>query len=171
MGSNKATKKFVYVTLLSAMAIAINLVESAFVAGMPFGIRFGFANIIAIITIELFSAKEMITVNLMRVLIGNLIRGTIFGSTFWISAGGVFLSTIVLILVKKVMSMENYGSSMLCAVAHSVGQVLVVMFIYKQTAMITIIPILLISSIPTGILTGWIAKEALKRLDKDKLMR
>lgn len=67
--------------------------------------------------------------------------------------------------------MENYGSSMLCAVAHSVGQVLVVMFIYKQTAMITIIPILLISSIPTGILTGWIAKEALKRLDKDKLMR
>lgn len=171
MGSSKATKKFVYVTLLCAMAIAINMIESAFVVGMPFGIRFGFANIIALITIELFSEKEMITVNLMRVLIGNLMRGTIFGSTFWISSGGVILSTIVLILVRKLLKLEIYSNSMLCAVAHSIGQVFVVMFIYKQTAMFTIVPILLISSIPTGILTGWIAKEALNRLDKEKLMR
>lgn len=161
---NKETKKLVYVTMLSAMAIAINLFESAYLAFLPFGIRFGLANIIALIAIELFGIKEMILINFMRVVLGSLLRGTIFGSTFWISAGGVFLSTICLILMRKVLRFPIYSTSMISAIGHSVGQVLVVMNIYQQVGMLAVIPMLLISSIPTGILTGMIASGTLKRL-------
>lgn len=163
---NQSTKKFVYLTLLSAMAIAINLFESTYLAFMPFGIRFGLANIIALVTIELFGIKEMVLINVMRVMIGSLLRGTIFGSTFWISAGGVILSSLCLILMRRILKFPIYSTSMVSAIGHSVGQVLVVMVIYQQVGMMYIIPMLLISSIPTGILTGMIATGVLSRLNK-----
>ena len=165
------TKHFVYITLLSAMAIAINLLERMLTVSMPFGMRLGLANIIAMITIDILGVKEMIIVNLMRVLIGNLLGGTIFGSTFWISAGGVLLSSIVLVIVKKGFNMSIISTSMLCAIAHSVGQVVIVMFLYKTAAMMTVVPLLLITSIPTGIFTGLVTSQALKRIDKNLIVR
>lgn len=158
-----STKRFVYITLLSAMAITINILESTLIPPLPFGIRFGLANIIALITIELLGVKEMIIVNIMRVVIGNLLRGLIFGTTFWIAFGGVVLSSIVLILCKKMNSSLLFTSTF-SAIGHTVGQVFVVMFIYQQASMIAIVPYLLIAAIPTGILTGIVAKEALKRV-------
>ncbi|SJZ95923.1 Gx transporter family protein [Anaerorhabdus furcosa] len=158
-----STKRFVYITLLSAMAITINILESTLIPPLPFGIRFGLANIIALITIEILGVKEMIIVNIMRVVIGNLLRGLIFGTTFWIAFGGVALSSIVLILCKKMNSSLLFTST-LSSIGHTVGQVFVVMFIYQQASMIAIVPYLLIAAIPTGILTGIVAKEALKRV-------
>ncbi len=162
------TKRFVYITLLSAMAIMINILESTLIPALPFGIRFGLANIIALITIEVLGVKEMIIVNVMRVVIGNLLRGLIFGTTFWIALGGVVLSSIVLILCKQMKSSILFTST-LSSVGHTVGQVIVVMFVYNQASMIAIVPYLLLAAIPTGILTGIVAKEALKRINKNNL--
>lgn len=165
-----STKRFVYITLLSAMAITINILESTLIPTMPFGIRIGFANIIALITIEILGIKEMLIVNAMRVVIGNLLRGLIFGTTFWIALGGVILSSIFLIVCYKLKSSLLF-MSLISSVAHTVGQVIVVMFIYNQVSMIAIVPYLLIGSIPTGILTGIVAREALKRVDKNLQVR
>ena len=154
------TKRLMYITMLSAMAIIINIFESTYLPIFPFGIRFGLANIIALIAIELLDVKAMLSVNLMRVVIGNLLRGLIFGSTFWISLSGVVLSSIVLILCKKVLKMPIMSMSMLSAVGHSTGQVLMVMLFYNQESMWMILPYLLLSAIPTGLLTGFTAKSA-----------
>ncbi len=166
MGRNK-TRRLVYLTLLSAMAITINILESTYIPALPYGIRFGLANIIALITVELFGLKEMLIVNLMRVLIGNLLRGLIFGSTFWISLSGVLLSSLVLILSKKLLKLPILSMSMLSALGHSAGQVLMVMFMYNQSGMMFVIPYLLISAIPTGLLTGFTAQGALRLLKKN----
>lgn len=165
------TKHFVYVTLLAAMAIAINMLETMLTVSLPFGMRLGLANIIALITIEILGTREMIAVNVMRVMIGNLLRGTIFGSTFWISAGGVFISSIVLIVVKKCLKSSMISTSILCAIGHSVGQVLIVVMLYRTAAMATVVPLLLVTSIPTGIFTGLVAGQALKRIDKNLIVR
>ena len=57
------TKRLSYVTMLSALSIVINLFESWFIPPVQFGIRFGLANIISLITIELFGIKELLIVN------------------------------------------------------------------------------------------------------------
>ncbi len=155
-------RRLTYVTMLSALAIVINLVESYFIPPIQFGIRFGLANIIALITIELLGTKEMIIVNAMRVTIGSLLRGVIFGTTFFISFGGVLLSTIIIVIMHKIKA-SLWFTSMMSAIFHSLGQVLVVMFIYRQEAVIAILPLLAVSSIATGILTGFIANECVKR--------
>lgn len=160
------TKRFVYVTMLCAMAISLNLFESIYIGNIfPFGIRIGLANIIALITIEMFGIKEMLVVNVMRVFIGNLIRGLIFGSTFCLALGGVVLSSIALIITHKLKSSLIF-SSVVCSVMHSLGQVLVVIMFYNQPRMIAIMPYLLLGSIPMGVITGIVSKNALRLMKK-----
>jgi heptaprenyl diphosphate synthase len=160
---NNSTKHFAYLAMLSAMAITLSLIESVYIGSFTFGIRIGLANIIALITIRILGVRDMIIVNIMRVFISTLMRGLIFGSTFWISLGGVALSSLVLILLDRLHSSLMF-TSVLCSISHSVGQVLVVMFFYRQPAMMAILPYLLLGSIPMGILTGTVAGLALKRL-------
>ena len=102
-------------------------------------------------------------VNLMRVVIGNLLRGLLFGSTFWISLGGVVLSSLVLIILDY-MKASLLFTSVISSIAHSVGQVLVVMAFYRQPMIMTILPYLLAGSVPMGMITGYTAGLMLKRI-------
>lgn len=157
------TKKLSYVTMLSALAIVINMIENAFIPELPLGIRFGLANIIALITVNIFSSKEMLVVNIMRVTLGNLLAGTIFGTRFFISIGGIILSSISLIVTHKLKCSITF-SSIVSAFFHTLGQILVVCYIYSTAYMLSAIPLYIISAIGTGVLTGIIAQAALKRI-------
>lgn len=157
------TKKMVTLMMFSALAIIINLFESAFIPPIQFGIRFGLANIMALITIKMFGIKEMLVVNTLRVTIGNLLKGVIFGSPFWISFSGVVFSSIAIIVFHKLKTSLLF-TSIMSAIFHSFGQVVMVMILYNQVNIIALLPILVISSVATGVLTGLIARESLKRI-------
>ena len=161
-------RRFTYLALLSAVAIALNLLESIYI-GPIFGVlRLGLANIAALLALKIMGRKEMIIVNVMRVVIGNLLRGTIFSSTFWISSGGVILSSLVMLGMDKLDSSLLF-TSIIGSIAHSTGQVLIVSFLYRQAGMAAILPYLLLGSIPTGILIGTVAKLVLTRIRPLKL--
>ena len=104
------TKKLAYVTMLSALAIVINIIENSFIPELPMGIRFGLANIIALVTINIFGIKEMLIVNIMRVTLGNLLAGTIFGTRFFIAMGGIVLSSMSLIVTNKLKCSVVFSS-------------------------------------------------------------
>ena len=149
--------------LLTGMAIALHLFESWCIPPF-FGVfRIGLANVIALIALYHMGIKEMLTVNVLRVIVGNLLSGTFLGSSFWISAGGVFLSCAALVILKKVNASAVF-TSVISAIAHSVGQVLIVAFFYKQSMIFTILPYFFFFSIPAGLFTGWIAGMAVKRI-------
>ena len=162
MGTEK-TKRFVYLALLSAMAIVLSIVESVYIGPVLYMVRLGLANIVALVTIRLLGVKEMIIVNTMRVVISNLMRGMIFGSTFWISLGGVALSSIALIILDKMKSSLMF-TSVICSICHSVGQVLVVVMFYMQPRVAAVLPYLLLGSVPMGFITGTTAKLVLDRI-------
>ena len=156
-------RHFTYLALLSAMAIALNLLETALIPPIMGVFRIGLANIIALLALMILGPKDMIAVNLMRVIIGNLISGRFLGSSFWISLGGVVLSTIVLLIMYYLKSSIIF-SSVMSAIAHSTGQVLVVMAFYKQPWMASFLPYFFLFSIPTGFITGYLAKIAVERV-------
>lgn len=149
--------------MLAAMAILLNVVEGLVIPPVVYGIRFGVANIIALITIELLDIKSMITVNTLRVLLGALIRGSIFQPAFFISASGVILSTIAIIILHKLKSSIIF-KSIVSAILHSTGQILAVIFLYKQVSMVTVLLMLVLTSVITGFLTGYISSLILKRI-------
>lgn len=157
------TKRFTVLALLSAMAITLNLLETAILTPFLGLLRVGLANIIALMAIEILGVKEMIIVNVMRVVIGSLLSGMFLGTAFWISVGGVLLSSLVIFLCTKLKSSLMF-TSVMSSIAHSVGQVIIVVFLYKQLMVAAILPYFLLFSIPAGLLTGSIAKLALKRV-------
>lgn len=157
------TRRFTVLSMLTAVAIALNILESVWI-GPIFGVlRLGLANIASLMALRLLGKKEMAAVSAMRVLFGSLLRGTIFSSTFWISAGGVLLSSLTMLLCDRLKATILF-TSIAGAVAHSSGQVLVVMALYSQPGIAAILPYLLMGSIPTGILTGIVADQVLKRI-------
>lgn len=162
MGIEK-TRHFIYLALLSAMAIVLSIAESVYIGPVFYMVRLGLANIIALITIKIMGVREMIAVNVMRVVISTLMRGMIFSSTFWISLGGVVLSSIALILMDKLKSSLMF-TSIICSIMHSVGQVIVVCLFYMQSGVAVILPYLLLGSIPMGVLTGLTAQLVLSRI-------
>lgn len=157
------TRHFVYLALFTAMAIVLSIVESVYIGPVFFLVRIGLANIVALVTVKILGIRDMIIVNTMRVIISTLMRGMIFSSTFWISLGGVALSSIVLIILEKMHSSLMF-TSVIMSIAHSVGQVIVVCFFYMQAGVAAILPYLLLGSIPMGFLTGTVANMVIPRL-------
>ena len=157
------TKRFSYLATMSSLAIVINIIENLFIPPFSFGIRFGLANIISLVTLKKTGVKDMLIVVLLRLTLGNLIKGTIFGIPFWISSLGIVFSTIIIIILDK-LNASILFTSMMSSIFHTLGQVLVVCFVYSNVNIIVLLPVLIVSSLATGVLTGVITKEVLKRI-------
>lgn len=163
---NNKTQKMVFMALLSAIAVVLHSIEAMLQLPLPLGMKLGLANIIALVVIEFYGVKEMFIVNIFRVLVSGLLTGIFGQMPFFISCGGVFLSSLVLAIVKKLTDLPMISTSIIAAVFHNIGQVAVVSLFYAQPAIMSYVFILMASSIPTGILTGMCAIQILKRIDK-----
>ncbi len=162
------TKKIVYLALLSAIAIVLHTIEAALPLPFPMGVKLGFANIISLVVIEIYDVKEMFIVNIFRVILSGLIVGYIMSYPFFMSCGGVALSSIALMVLSH-FNLPIVSKSIISAIFHNIGQLLVLAYTVSTLAIMPYLFVTLTSSIPTGILTGLCAIEILKRLDKDKL--
>mgnify|MGYP000305560838 CR=1 FL=1 len=98
--------------MLVALSVLFHMVESMIPLPLPVpGFRLGLANIVGLIALYLFNFKIMIGVNLTRVIFASLLKGTLFGTGFWLSLSGVILSSIACLLAKKFTPMSIYGVS------------------------------------------------------------
>lgn len=163
MNSRNRVRNMTVVTMLLAMSVLIHMIEPQVPLGVP-GVKFGLANTIGLITLELFDWKTMLKVNLSRVLISSLLRGIFLGVGFWLSLFGVVLSSIAVIIFRKTTPLSYIGLSVASATFHNIGQIIALIFINKIWAMIYYLPVLLATGIPTGILTGYIVSMILERM-------
>ena len=69
------TRTMSFLAMLSAMAIVFNMIEN--MLALPLGIRIGMANIIALIVVHIYGVKEMLFVNMLRVVASGLLSGII----------------------------------------------------------------------------------------------
>ena len=166
--NHKKTRKMVYLALLSAIAIVLHTVEAAIPVPLPVGAKLGLANIISLVVIHLYGIKEMFIVNIFRVLVSSLLTGIFMQNPFFISRGGVFLSSLALAIIYKFVKLPMVSTSIVSAIFHNIGQVAVVAFIFSFAGIMVYVLPLLITSIPTGILTGLVAIEILKRVKKEQ---
>lgn len=158
-------KRMTMIAMLLSLSILFHMVETMIPIPLPVpGFRLGLANIIGLLALYLYGARVMLSVNFMRVLLASLLRGTLFGTGFWLSLAGVLLSCIACILAYKKTPMSIYGVSVAGSVFHAVGQVIVITWLYQQFFMQAILPLLILLGIPTGLCIAYIAQETLKRV-------
>ncbi len=162
------TKRLTRVALLTGLGCILHIAEGMITLPALPGIRLGFANVVGLICLYAEGWQMMFAVNLMRVLFASLLSGSFLSTGFFLSLSGALLSCVVLALAKDRLPLSILGMSVLSAASHGLGQVLMVMFIYKTPAMISYLPILLISAIPTGLFTGYLSHLVLKYLKGGK---
>ena len=160
----KSTNKLVRISLLLAFALIINFLESLVPLPIPLpGVKIGLANCIGLMVLFCFNKKDYVVFNVLKVLMVALLR-TGFGTAFFISSLGTLLSTIVTLLVYRLTKASIYGLSIVGALFHSLGQVLMVMILYSNVYMINYLPLLEIVSIISGCLTAFISAMLLEKL-------
>ena len=165
----RKTQRLTLLTMLLGMGIIVNMVEPEFIIGLP-GIKLGLANVLGLIAYYLFSTKELFIVNGMRVLLASLLRGTfLVGTGFWLALFGTLLSCVAIVCADKLTKMSPIGVSTASATFHNLGQIAVIVFITQMPLMVTWLPIMLVTGVPTGVLTGYLVKVIVERLHKIKV--
>ncbi|MEG0283658.1 MAG: Gx transporter family protein [Erysipelotrichales bacterium] len=161
------TKKLVTLSFFLSLAIILNIVENvAFSFFFVPGIKLGLANIASIFILYYFGYKEMISVNIMRIIIANLITGTLFGMPFVISMFSSICSMILLYIFYRLNKLSIYGISMIQAVLFNIFQIIVVCFLYGTNVFFYYLPYLIFSGLITGYLIAISASYIIKATTK-----
>ena len=149
--------------ILTAGAIVIGIVESFIPSiGIP-GVKLGLANIIILITLYELGILEALFVNLARVFIVGLLRGTIFTMGFFMSlTGAIFSLGIMILLHLLTKKFSIVGVSVIGALFHVFGQILVAWLFLSTPYILFYLPVIAISAIVTGVFVGIIANLVIK---------
>lgn len=155
------TKDITIIGILTAMSVVIAIIESYFTFAFDFipGLKLGLANIVIIFALYKYNFKTALIISLVRVFIVSLVR-TGFGFNFFFSLSGAIFSIIAMTLARKT-KLSIIGISVIGSISHSIGQVLIGMFLLNNSNVIYYLPYLLLFSIPTGIIIGIVAKKLL----------
>jgi len=157
------TRKLTTLALLSAVALTIFMIEAQIPPIVPVpGVKLGLSNIVTVFTVFVLGAKEGAAVLFVRIFLGAVFSGN-FGTIFYSAAGGALaiLTTIGLKLVLKKNQLWIAGC--LGAVAHSVGQMIVAVWMTGTPSLLIYLPVLIVCSIITGLFTGCCAQLLVNR--------
>ena len=156
-------KKTAEIAMLLALSVVLNIMESFIPItslNIP-GVKIGLANTVIVFAIYKYTFKDVLFISIARVFLTGLLRTGIFSISFFFSLGGGVLSVILMMLVKKYTNLSLIGVSVVGALTHSVGQVLVGILFLRISELIYYLPWLLLLSIPTGIVVGKVVKTVL----------
>lgn len=155
------TRKMTLLANFLAIAIVLNIIESAIpIIPVP-GAKLGFANVVTLIIIYVYSFKDGFALTILRVLLVALLSGKLLGPIFYMSMSGAVVATLAMGLFKKLNYFGIIGVSVLGSIFHCIGQIAAGIFVIGSIAVIAYLPVMLFLSIPAGVLTGIIAKRFL----------
>ncbi len=167
------TKKFIYRialgSVLCAQAIALSFIESL-IPPLPFlppGAKPGLSNIVTMFAADSVGASQAYIITVIKSLFVFVTRG--FTAAAMSLAGGLLSCTAMIILLR--FFRENLGItgiSVISAVCHNAGQLLMSAVITGSRNTLYYAPFLAIFGVVTGILTGIIFKAVLPALKKEQ---
>jgi heptaprenyl diphosphate synthase len=104
---------------------------------------------------------------MMRILLTSLFTG--FGFNFLIALSGWLLASIVVVVMHQWNRLSIFGLSMVAAVFHGVGQILMVSVLYQSIYMLNYLPVLWVSGLTAGLLVAKISQQVLIRMQRIRI--
>lgn len=156
--------KLTRLAVLLAMGVILNYIETFFIptAFIAPGIKLGLANGVGLIVLYYFGDIEFLSIGFLRVLLSGLFTG--FGFAFFIGLSGYAVSALLILVAKHLQLFSVFGLSMIAAVFHGFGQIIMVTYLYQSIYMLNYLPVLMFTGILAGLFIAWITKEVLERL-------
>lgn len=150
-------KTITILSMMLAIGIVLNVIEMQInIIPVP-GAKIGFANLVTVIVLYMYGFRSASLVTILRVLLVGLLYRS-FTIPFWMGLGGALLSVIAMAIFKNWFKLHLVTVSVFGAVIHTVGQVLVGMYLLETEYLILYLPLMLLISVPAGIFIGIISK-------------
>ncbi len=162
-------RKITRISIMLSLAIVLSIVESMipiFAGSIP-GLKIGLANVAIMVVLYVYGFKEAIFVSISRIFIVSILRTGLFNITFFFSLSGAIFSLVFMFLFKKIKVFSIIGVSIIGSIFHTIGQIIVALIFVQNLNILYYLPIILVFSIFTGLLTGYISKQIIMNFDKN----
>lgn len=170
MKEKKSIKKIAILAIFITLALVLSYVDSLIpLAIVVPGIKIGLANVVIILSLYTIGEKETIFISGIRVILSSLLFGTLV--TFLYSMTGAILSFIVMVLLKKKTNLASITISIIGAVSHNLGQIIMAILIMNTKEIIYYLPILIITGVISGTLIGIFANLLIQFTKKNQLFK
>lgn len=160
------TKTLARFAMLTALALVLGYLESLVpIAPTIPGIKLGLGNTVLIYAVYMASPLEAAMLMVCKVFLSSMLFGGGFSAMLYSMAGGV-LSLAVMLLLTRLPKVGVIGVSACGAISHNIGQIAVASWMLGVGAVWAYFPVLVISGLVMGPVTGAVAKSvfaALKR--------
>lgn len=161
------TKKMTFLGLMVSYSLVLYIIETyipnPLIAIFP-GAKLGLSNIITLISLITLGVKDTCIILTVRIILSSIFAGPI--SYLLFSAGGAYLSLICMHISSKIKEFSLIGVSIIGAIGHNIGQLLVASIIVQNINMVGYLPFMLIASLITGMFVGIVSKYCRPKLAK-----
>lgn len=162
-------KKLTLCGMLTALAIVLSLAERLFpldaIVPVP-GVKLGLANVVTLFALTRLSTRDAVAILLCRVALSSLLMGSVTAFLFSLFGGLLALAVMGLLLRAEGKFCSVLGVSVAGAAAHNIGQIIAAVIWMKTGAVVAYLPLLLVMSVPLGLVTGLTAAVVLSHLQK-----
>lgn len=138
----------------TTIALIIFIVELRIPNLVPIqGVKLGLANIVTVYAMYHCTAKETFMILIARIFLGSIFGGNISAMIY--SLTDALFCLIGILLLRRIID-ENHIwiCSVIGAILHNIGQIIIEVIMAKTTSVLTYFPILLISGCIAGAFTG-----------------
>ncbi len=157
-------RKIARMGMFLAMAVALGMAESMLPDFIVPGFKLGLANALILILLYEGSVSEALWVDILRVLIVCLLRGTLFQMGGWMSMAGAALSFVGMLALRLLLRKKSQViTSVVGALLHDLGQILVAVAVLGSAKVFYYFPLMALLSILFGSITGVLALVLSKR--------
>lgn len=158
-----SVERLTQVATLAAVGLLLSYVESMIPlpTAVP-GVKLGLSNVAVLVCLCTVDARAAALVAVVKV----LAAGFLFGSPMMIaySAAGTLLAFLSMLLMERVLDAGEVAASMVAAIMHNAGQLLVATLALSTPAVLLALPVLAASACATGALTGLVARGVVSSL-------
>jgi heptaprenyl diphosphate synthase len=149
------TGRLVQAAFIFALALVLTIVENA-LPSLPVpvpGVKFGLSNIAVMYALVFLSKGQAYSIAVLKAMFVLVTRGLIAGMLSL--SGGILSLTVMLVLMTVFGEKVSYTIlSISGAIAHNIGQFVVITVIYTGMYMWAYLPVLIISGVVAGIITA-----------------
>lgn len=164
--AQKGITRLTHLSMLTTVALIIFIIEASLppLTSVP-GVKMGLANIVTLSVFYLYGRKDALLVLIARVILGAFVSGRVMTLPYSL-CGGLFCFAVCALIFPLFPLKRLWLLSMIGAVFHNIGQILVAIFLTGTPEIIWYLPILMISGVISGFFTGHAAQYLLLRLKK-----
>lgn len=165
-------RRYAIVIILVTNAILISLLESIIPIPIPVpGIKLGLANIITLLALVFLPLGDVLLVVTIRCFVVALLTRGVTMLPFSLSGG--ILSALVMVFLYRKMSryLSIKGISVVGALIHNTAQITVATILIGEKVILLYLPVLLVSAVVTGFITGAIGEIAISEIEERELLK